>query len=90
MQLLIQPEGTIRTLYDETLDLNSLGSLTINRGSHVEPNNIGQWMVDLSPVQGPQLGPFTRRSVALAAEVNWLQRHWLIPTDTESAGSISQ
>ncbi len=88
MQLLIQPAGTIRTLYDETLDLRSLGSLTINRGSYVEPNHAGQWFVDLAPVQGPQLGPFTRRSAALAAEVNWLQKHWLIPTASDSADSV--
>ena len=85
MQLLIQPAGTIRTLYDETLDLHSLGTLAISRGSYVEPNDAGEWIVDLALVQGPQLGPFTRRSAALAAEVNWLQKHWLIPNDFDSA-----
>ncbi len=85
MQLLIQPEGTIRTLYDETLDLNSLGSLAISRGSFVEPDDTGQWFVDLAPVQGPSLGPFMCRSVALTAEVSWLQKHWLNPTVFDSA-----
>ena len=88
MQLLIQPAGTIRTLYDETLDLDSFGSITISRGSYVEPNDAGEWIVDLAPVQGPHLGPFTRRSAALAAEVDWLQKHWLIPTASDSADSV--
>ena len=85
MQLLIPTVGAIRTLYDETLDLNSLGSLTINRGSLVEPDHAGQWFVNLAPVQGPHLGPFTRRSAALAAEVDWLQKHWLVPITSDSA-----
>ncbi len=79
MQLLITTVGAIRTLYDETLDLNSLGSLAISRGSFVEPDDSGQWFVDLSPVQGPNLGPFTLRSAALAVEIDWLQTYWLFP-----------
>ena len=87
MQLLVTTAGAIRTLYDETLDLNSFGSLTVSRGSLVEPNDTGEWFVDLAPVQGPQLGPFTRRSAALTAEVDWLQKHWLIPTASDPADS---
>lgn len=30
---------------------------------------------DLSPVGGPLLGPYQRRSEALAAEVQWLAEH---------------
>ncbi|PQO46063.1 hypothetical protein [Blastopirellula marina] len=77
MQLIIQPNGTIRCLYGETLDLHSLGKLSIARGSHVEPNEAGQWFADLAPVGGPKLGPFNHRSAALTAEVAWLQKHWL-------------
>lgn len=32
---------------------------------------------DLSPVGGPRLGPFVLRSVALQAEVEWLEGNWL-------------
>lgn len=78
MELLITPEATIRCLYDETLELTALGQLQIQRGSHVEPTADGQWTVDLSPVNGPLLGPFPRRSEALAAEVTWLEQHWLL------------
>lgn len=77
MQLLIQAGGAVRCLYDETIELSSLGQLTITRGSHVEPTDDGRWQADLAPVAGPTLGPFARRSEALDAERDWLQRHWL-------------
>ena len=77
MQLVISSTGTIRCLYDETLDLHTLGKLSIWRGSHVEPNEDGQWFADLSPVGGPQLGPFSTRSTALTAEIRWLEENWL-------------
>ncbi len=77
MQLVISSTGTIRCLYDEALDLHTLGKLSISRGSHVEPNENGLWFVDLAPVGGPQLGPFSSRSAALTAEVLWLEENWL-------------
>jgi len=79
MQLLIDPGGTVRCLYDETLDLHALGSPAIRRGSHVEPDRQGRWFADLSPAGGPKLGPFHRRSEALAAETAWLEANWLTP-----------
>jgi len=79
MLLVIDPQGEVRCLYTEVLDLSSLGPLTIQRASHVEPDSQGQWWADLSPVAGPRLGPFTLRSQALAAEHGWLQRHRLTP-----------
>ena len=77
MQLVIQPDGSVRCVYGETLDLQALGNLNIARGSHVEPDANGQWFADLSPVSGPRLGPFSKRSDALAAETAWLEYHWL-------------
>ncbi|WP_417730848.1 hypothetical protein [Rosistilla oblonga] len=79
MQLVIQPCGTVQCLYGEELELPQLGLLTIARGSHVEPTETGQWTADLSPVQGPVLGPFPSRSDALTAERQWLEAHWLTP-----------
>ena len=79
MQLVIQPGGTVQCLYGEELELPQLGSLTIARGSHVEPTETGQWTADLSPVHGPVLGPFPSRSDALTAERQWLEAHWLTP-----------
>jgi hypothetical protein len=71
--LIVDPHGSARCLYSETIDLTSLGSLSIQRASHVEPDEVGQWWADLAPVQGPRLGPFTRRSAALDAERQWLE-----------------
>jgi hypothetical protein len=76
MDLRIDPGGTVRCVYAEALDLSVLGSLTITRASHIEPDGEGQWWSDLAPVQGPRLGPFVRRSEALTAEAAWLKAHW--------------
>jgi hypothetical protein len=77
MQLLILPEGAVHGIYGEEIDLSALGSTTIARASHVEPTSSGTWNADLSPVGGPLLQGFARRSQALAAEQAWLERHWL-------------
>ena len=78
MELLITPEGMVRCVYGEAIDVNKLGPVHIRRGSHVEPTADGEWMADLAPADGPTLGPFSSRSEALAAEVNWLRDHWLL------------
>jgi hypothetical protein len=78
MQLLIDPGGQVRCLYEEAIDLTTLGSPTIQRASHVEPDDRGLWWADLGPVQGPVLGPFALRSEALQAEHRWLESNWLI------------
>ena len=79
MDLVVAPDGTVQAIYDETLDLALLGRLSIRRASHVEPTPEGRWQADLSPVSGPVLGPFDRRSEALEAERAWLEQHWLGP-----------
>ncbi|MCE9555415.1 MAG: hypothetical protein K8T91_18855 [Planctomycetes bacterium] len=79
MQIVVTPTGTIRCLYDETLDLHAFGPLEIQRGSHVEPTADSQWLADLSPVHGPVLGPYPLRRQALAAEAAWLEDNWLNP-----------
>lgn len=76
MQLHVAPNGATRCIYDELIDLAELGQLRIVRASHVEPDAFGLWWVDLSPVAGPTLGPFSRRTDGLAAEVRWLLAHW--------------
>ena len=78
MKLLIRPDGTVRAIYSEAIDLGVLGRPTIARASHVEPDGQGRWLADLAPVAGPVLGPFDRRGEALEAEYNWLERHWLV------------
>lgn len=71
--LVVDSQGCIRCLYDEAVDLTSLGTFSIRRASHVEPDGQGQWWADLAPMQGPRLGPFALRSAALAAEEAWLE-----------------
>lgn len=77
MQLVIDRYGRTRSIYDEAIALDRLGSLRIRRASHVEPDETGAWYADLAPVAGPRLGPFSKRSTALAAETAWLEAHWL-------------
>lgn len=77
MQLVIEPGGVVRCIYDEAIDLAALGNPAISRASHVEPDQQGRWWTDLSPVGGGKLGPFSTRSEALAAERSWLETYWL-------------
>ena len=77
MELVVSSQGVVRCLYEETLSLESLGTLRLSRASHVEPDSAGNWYADLGPVDGPRLGPFARRSAALTAERDWLIRYRL-------------
>jgi hypothetical protein len=91
MQMIIHPDGTLNCIYDEALDLAAFGPLSITRASHVEPDDMGRWWADLSPlVTGPRLGPFDCRSQALDAERAWLEANWLhrsIESSHPTAGS---
>ena len=80
MKLLIRPDGTVRAIYREEIDLAALDRPAITRASHVEPDQEGRWLADLGPVGGPVLGPFDRLGEALRAEHDWLERHWLTET----------
>jgi hypothetical protein len=75
--LKFSPDGTCRFIHDDFLaDLaREAGDLTIRRASHVEPTEDGRWTADLSPVGGPVLGPYVRRSAALGAELEWLWKN---------------
>lgn len=79
MDLLVSPNGAVTAIYAEEIDLRSLGTPTITRASHVESDAIGQWFAEI--VDGPTLGPFLKRSEALAAEIDWLIRHRLNPAN---------
>jgi len=77
VSLIVEKGGRVRCIYGETIELATLGTLTITRASHVEPDGCGRWEVDLSPVGGPGLGPFERRSGAIEAEIAWLEENWV-------------
>jgi len=82
MDIIVSTDGHIRHIYDDKLDLTKVGQVRISRASHVEPDDTGAWLVDLSPVNGPTLGPFVKRAAALAAEVAWLEQHDVpVPTN---------
>ena len=75
MELYISVGGKCRSIFDESLDLHTLGEINIRRASHVEPTREGKWTANLRPVRGPILGPFSTRSQALDTEFAWL-RMW--------------
>ena len=76
--LIVERNGNIRMIYDESIDFHSLGEASITRASHVEPISGGTWIADLTPIGGPVLGPMESRSIALALEIQWIKSHWLL------------
>ena len=79
MEIIIGTGGNGRCVYGDSIPLRLIGRTNIRRASHVEPTKTGEWTADLSPVDGPLLGPFETRALALAAEAEWLREHWLMP-----------
>ena len=79
-EITIQPDGSLQFIWSDSLvGLMDEGEGQITRASHVEPNERGEWMADLSPVGGPSLGPYRLRQDALDAEVAWLRMNsWSI------------
>ncbi len=76
MNINITPDGELHFIYaDELQPLLELRKPTVQRVSHVEPTDDGRWTADLSPVNGPVLGPFALRGEALAAETTWLSQN---------------
>jgi hypothetical protein len=75
ISLLVRPDGQVRCVYGEEIDLAAIGAVRIARASHVDPDAQGRWWADLTLSGGPVLGPFGRRSEALAAERAWIEGH---------------
>ena len=73
--LFIRRGGAVEFVYaDDLAALFADDDKTVVRASHVEPLPDGSgWTADLTPVQGPVLGPFPTRAEALAAEAAWLE-----------------
>jgi hypothetical protein len=80
-EIVIGLGGDVQSIYGEEFDFACLGEVQIRRASFVEPDDQGRWFADLSPMGGPKLGPFTKRSAALDAEVQWLRCHVLRVTE---------
>jgi hypothetical protein len=76
MNLLIRPDGTVECIYAESVDLSTLGTPDIERASHVEPDKQGRWWAKIKTrFCQTNLGPFPKRSAAIAAEVRFLTEH---------------
>lgn len=69
----IYPNGTVKAIYSDSIDLSFLGEIKISRASHVEPGLDNNWYADMLLVGGPTLGPFPKRQQALGAEIKWLE-----------------
>jgi len=84
VDLIVTTRGTVHCIYDESIDLSTLGAMLITRASHVEPDTCGgsRWCADMSPLGGPILGPFALRSDALHAERQWLESRLAQLTET--------
>ncbi len=72
MEIVIKPTGVFIGIYSDQFDYGVFGRPQIRRVSHVEPDESGQWTADLSPVDGPRLGPFDKRNDAINAELEFL------------------
>ena len=75
MNITIRIKGNqIRTIYNDELVscLKRLGITKTKRATNVEPDDNGNWKIDLSPVNGPIIDSFESRQKALNTEVEWL------------------
>lgn len=82
--------GAVEMIYADDLQefCEAIGTPTVTRASHVEPSVDGKWIADMAPVGGPQLPAAPTRSLALQAEVGWLEAHLFCPRQpaAETAG----
>lgn len=77
MNIKFDKNGMAQFLYTEKLDLSLLGTvMDIKRVASVEPQG-AQWIVKISnkPII---LGPFGKRSDAIKAEVEWIEKNLLL------------
>lgn len=80
VKIKINPDGTAHILYTEDIPIEELGKVhDIKRLFHVEPTQDNRWTatVGLGTSECLVLGPFEKRSDALAAEVEWIEENIL-------------
>ena len=77
MIISIDRAGGVRAIYSDGFNWQALGKTLIQRASQVEPDHLVLWWADLSVSGGPKIGPFARRTDAIAAEIAWLEKHHL-------------
>ena len=64
----IEPDGTVVTVYTDTIDLRAVGHIHAVRASVVEWDEPGQVWTARILATGEILGPFATRAEAVAAE----------------------
>ena len=64
----IEPDGTVVTVYTDTVDLRVVGHMHTVRASVVEWDESGQAWTARILATGERLGPFVTRAAAVAAE----------------------
>jgi len=92
--VIVNPNGTLRFLVSDRTEqaFSEASVLEIHRVSHVDvfedldpkaktkaaPGSPTSWYADMSPVNGPVLGPFRSRKRALQEERYYLERRNLL------------
>jgi hypothetical protein len=77
-EMIVGNDGSLRTIYADVLAqaFADDARIKVRRASHVEPVDLPGaglgWQADMTPVNGPILGPFKSRQEALDAEHAWL------------------
>lgn len=70
-------DGCIKHIYNEDIDLSSIGEQQVKRASVVDPEDNGKWFADLSLSGGQKVTGFDKRSDALKYEINYLEENIL-------------
>jgi hypothetical protein len=64
----IEPDGTVVTVYTDTVDLRAIGHVRARRASVVEWDESAQAWIARILASGEVLGPFVTRAQAVSAE----------------------
>ncbi len=74
MKVEISRKGKVRFVYEEEVGLIDLGTVAaINRVSTVEPDKEGTWWITVLAT-GVTMGPYTKRSDAIKAEIAHIEQ----------------
>jgi hypothetical protein len=84
----IEPDGTVVTVYTDTVDLRALGHVRARRASVVEWDESAQAWIARILASGEVLGPFATRAEAVSSERAVLATR-LTAALEEDAGSLS-
>ncbi len=80
----IEPDGTVVTVYTDTVDLRALGHVRALRASIVEWDESGQAWIARILASGEVLGPFATRAEAVSSERAVLATRLAVAAEEES------